>query len=243
MYKNFCSARAAIMGSLLAASLMLPLTAQSASPEVEEIMERYEQEKRDREAQRAEDERLEALDKLQVEKELAAYVFPLEQSRCGDFMVDWKQVTTVQTYIQLSLSHAKSLGNCLHAETKMNVEALASELKESNIGVTQWSRSGSGMPDSIGSIAPFAYLKANHDRCSFRCFDTFNNLLDKAANISKKKSDMFLAQWDQYTDNNIKPALKTQDPVGYENNKVAEEFAKIRDALEHFSYQANKPAP
>lgn len=241
MYKKFSRILISTIACLMMAAFLLPLTVQSASSETDEIMERYQQEKEEREAQRAEEKRLEALDKKHVEEKLSAYVFPLEQSSCNDFMIDWSQIATVQQYVDVSMSYARSLGNCLHAEVASNVEALAAELETSNIGETQWSWNGNGMSQSIELIAPFAKFSANHNRCSFRCFELYKGLLERAAGIAANKKDTFLKQWDQYTENNIKAALKAQDPVGYEQNKYDDKFSKVRDALGMYAYKLNEP--
>lgn len=238
MFTKISQTRLLIIASL-AAVLCLPLTVHSASSEADDIMERYEQEKREAEAQREEEKRLRKLDQKQVVEKWSKYVFPLQESRCEGFTVDWNQITTVQVYVQTSLAHAKQLGNCLHAETKANLESLASDLEKANVGKTQWSWSGQGMPDSIDSIGTFAKFSPNYDRCNSLCWKLFNDLTDKAAAISMVKRDEFMSQWDHYTENNIKPAMKAQDPAGYEKNNIEQEFANIRSALKHFAFQRN----
>ena len=238
MFTKNSQTRLLIIASL-AVVLCLPLTVHSASSEADDIMERYEQERREAEAQRDEEKRLKLLDQKQVVEKWSKYVFPLQKSRCEGFTVDWAQINTVQGYIQTSVAHAKQLGNCLHAETKANVESLASDLEKANVGTTEWSWSGKGMSDSIDSIGSFAKFSANYDRCTSRCWKLFNVLMDKAAAISMVKRDEFLAQWDNYTENNIKAALKQQDPEGYVKNNLEQEFANIRSALKHFAFQRN----
>lgn len=239
MYIKFCKFRRATLAMLMMALFLLPLSAQSASSDADDVMERYQQEQKERELKRAEDDRLEALDKELVENDLAAYSFPLEQSLCDDFEINWKQIATVQMYVDISINHAKSLGNCLHDEVAANVEALAKDLEKANIGTTQWSWNGTGMSDSIDMIAPFAKFSANHDRCSFRCFDLFRGLLERAARVAAKKKDLFLQQWDQYTESNIKAALRAQDPAAYKQNNYDDKFARVRDALDMYAYKRN----
>ena len=224
---------------LLLASGLAFNTSAAEGDSAQSIIEKYEKERQALEAQWAEEKRLKKLDQKQVVKELGEYTFPLQQSRCAGFVVDWNQIQTVQDYIQTSVAFSKELGNCLHAEKKSNVESLASDLKKANSGETEWSWNGEGMPASIQSIGPFANFSANFDRCNSECFRLFQELLGKAANISKSKRDEFLAQWDSYTENNIKPALKQQNPEGYAQSNMDEKFAEIRFALKHFSFQRN----
>lgn len=230
---NPCSFRAsiALFAGWLALLCLLPVAAYAAPSEEGSVAERLEA--RFAEERKARDQVRAAIEP-EVLGKLRQYQYPIQESQCAKFVVDWNQVTTVQAFIDASSVYSKQLGNCLHQETDTNVQDFVRYLLKQDLGTVSWYEDR--LPDSIRLIPSMLSFHTNYERCSHRCFERATVIVKDAVSLSRKTQADFLSRWDLYYESAIKPAVQRGNPQAGEEPTVEEQWRALRELFEMYAF-------
>lgn len=227
---------AALLSGLFGLLCMFPAAVYAAPASESTAIERFEA--KFAEERKARD-KANAAEQTLVLGQLRLYKFPIQESQCAKFVVDWSEVTTVQAFIDVSSKYSKQLGNCLHQETETNVQNLVQYLVKEDLGTVSWHEDR--LPDSIRLIPTMLSFYTNYERCSRRCYDRATGLVNDAVSQSKKAQADFLARWDLYFESLIKPVLKGGDPEAYEREGMEEQWSALRGLFEMYAFKRHQP--